>query len=272
MVSPNGAFRVQEQEMLRQKFQENLSASRDKKTSEIRQQRVLQEYHWLMCDMKVEQQSRQQEKQWHQRALERRERHEQRQRILQEMSEDEINLRYGKITLSMATERRAKSADPKPCFGHFDYVQQETPAEEKELFENFIQIYRDAVGRSVTDCFTSGSDERSVSASSVCRSVCTPREPNKGLMQATVTPGLAAWQTRNNPWRGARKGALPPMKDRLAALLGGRPPPQEKALNDVSSENASRLKQLQGTNALPLLQRARADPPTVPEPLFQQAM
>jgi len=73
---------------------------------------------------------------------------------------------------------------------------------------------------------------------------------------AALKPGLAAWQSRRNPWHLPRRGPLPSMTATVDALLGGKPP----LLEPVPIKKAP----AQAT----VIEAARRPLPAVPGPLL----
>jgi len=96
---------------------------------------------------------------------------------------------------------------------------------------------------------------------------------NLGSKNKAVPPGLAAWQSRRNPWHWPRKGSLPPMNTVVETLLAGRPPP-EGGLQPTRGPSASLTpRQAGGDPQLKVDPSARSKqrtPPPVPLPVNQQ--
>jgi len=87
---------------------------------------------------------------------------------------------------------------------------------------------------------------------------------------STVSPGLAAWQSRRNPWHWPRKGSLPPMGTVVQTLLDGRPPPEGGLQPTGSPLAAVTPRQVGGgprSKPDPSARSKQRTPPLVPQPV-----
>lgn len=249
--SPEREERLEDQERLKKSFQGNLKATKERQRIAMQRLRIQQEYRWLASDMLVERTCRTQEQHWRQREVLRREKSRRKRRDLASLSEDALNLRYGRMAM----------APPPPPYvppgGHRRYAPaseaQQAPAPQpaqarsprraatgavpntpEAAFGDYLRIYRDAISarkhfvamppsKVEEDGCDLEQEEAEQDVAPVTPSVgdLAPSEQRRLLLSGRLTPGYSVFHSATNPWnsRHVRNHALPPMEAMVASIL-----------------------------------------------------
>lgn len=180
---------------LRQRFLDNLQRTREHQAESSRRQTVLQEYHWILRDMEVEKACRRRERSWQRREAKRQQQVDRCRQDLCQLTEDELNLRYGKMPLasSCAPPSTAASTSVRSGMGGLlaedSFEPDDDAIWEKHRLKLFLRIYSDAVGRSIVRDESQHSTT-SITADSVpcSQGGVWDEDPKESFMEVPSTP------------------------------------------------------------------------------------